>query len=221
MAKAIELEVMDRDRVGKGGARAARREGMVPGIIYGGDIAEPKPVSIAYRTLVKQYETGNFTNTLYMLKLGGEELRVIPREVQVDPVRDFPIHVDFLRVRRGTKIELTIPVEFTNEEASPGIKKGGVLNVVRHEVEVMCPIEEIPESFELDLTGLEIGDSIHGSNLKLGKDVELVITDRDFTIATVAAPTVQEEETEEAEAEEGEEAEAEGGEASEEAKDAE
>ena len=202
MAKALELEVSERERLGKGAARAARREGMVPGIVYGGDLDEPKPVSIAYRTLVKQYETGNFTNTLYMLKVGGEEFRVIPRDVQVDPVRDFPIHVDFLRVRRGTKIELTIPVDFTNEEAAPGIKKGGVLNVVRHEVEVLCPIEEIPESFELDLTGLEIGDTIHGSDLKLGAGVELVITDRDFTIATVAAPTVQEEATDEEGAEE-------------------
>ena len=187
MADIIELEAAVRERVGKGAAREARRQGRVPAVIYG-DKKDPEPISLEYKIVNKQVQTGNFLNTLYMINVGGNKTRVIPRDVQFDPVRDFPMHVDFLRLAKGATITIEVTVNFINEEECPGLKMGGVLNVVRYAVEVTCPADAIPEQFDADLTGLELGDAIHISAITLPDGVEPTITDRDFTVATIAAP---------------------------------
>ncbi len=187
MADIIELEAAVRERVGKGAAREARRQGRVPAVIYG-DKKDPEPISLEYKVVNKQVQTGNFLNTLYMINVGGNKTRVIPRDVQFDPVRDFPMHVDFLRLAKGATITIEVTVNFINEEECPGLKMGGVLNVVRYAIEVTCPADAIPEQFDADLTGLELGDSIHISAITLPDGVAPTITDRDFTVATIAAP---------------------------------
>ena len=187
MADIIELEAAVRERVGKGAAREARRQGRVPAVIYG-DKKDPEPISLEYKIVNKQVQTGNFLNTLYMINVGGNKTRVIPRDVQFDPVRDFPMHVDFLRLAKGATITIEVTVNFINEEECPGLKMGGVLNVVRYAIEVTCPADAIPEQFDADLTGLELGDSIHISAITLPDGVAPTITDRDFTVATIAAP---------------------------------
>jgi large subunit ribosomal protein L25 len=217
MSKVVELKVAARDRVGKGAARATRRAGLVPAVIYG-DKQPPEPIAIERKDLATRIKAGGFLTTLFSVDLNGERSRVIPRDVQFDPVRDFPIHVDFLRLGEGARLDVSVPVNFINEELSPGIKRGGVLNVVRHEIEVNCLADQIPEQLVADLTGYDIGDSLHISAIPLPEGVTPTITDRDFTVATVAAPavlTVEEEEVEEVEGVEGEgeeegEAEAEG-----------
>jgi len=215
MNQSIEMNAEVRERRGKGAARAVRRTGRVPGVIYGGK-QEPRLVSVDPRDIRKGLEAGIFFSTVYNLKIGGETERVIPRDVQMHPIKVMPEHVDFMRVSADTKITVDVPVHFLNEEECPGLKRGGVLNIVRHEVEVYCGVDDIPHGFDLDLTGLDIGDSIHASALALPANVELTITDRDFTIATIAAPTVVSEEETAAEAAataEGAEAPAEGEEA--------
>ena len=187
MADIIELEAAVRERVGKGAAREARRQGRVPAVIYG-DKKDPEPISLEYKTVHMQVQTGNFLNTLYMLNVEGKKTRVIPRDIQFDPVRDFPMHVDFLRLSKGATITIEVTVSFINEEECPGLKMGGVLNVVRHAIEVTCPADAIPEGFDADLTGLELGDSLHISAITLPDGVAPTITDRDFTVATIAAP---------------------------------
>jgi len=215
MAEAIELKAWARDRSGTGGARAERRDGRVPGIVYG-DKQEPQTISVDYRTINRQLQTGHFQSTVFVLDVDGEKTRVIPRGVQLDPVRDFPIHVDFLRLGKDALVTVDVPVRFRNEGASPGLKRGGVLNVVRHEITVRCQPDVIPDHFSVDLTGLEIGDSVHISALKLPEGVRPTITDRDFTVATIVGRAAEEpvpgaEEAEEAEpGEEGAEAAAEG-----------
>ncbi|MEG6510185.1 50S ribosomal protein L25/general stress protein Ctc [Methyloligella sp. 2.7D] len=204
MAEAHELKAWARDNTGTGGARAVRREGRVPAILYG-EKETPEPISVEYKEIWKQYNTGHFRSTVYMLDIEGKKTRVIPRDIQLDPVKDLPLHVDFLRIAEHATITLEVPVHFLNDEAAPGLKRGGVLNVVRHEVEVSCPVDAIPESFEVDLTGLEIGDSIHISAIKMPAGVEPTITDRDFTVATITGRVA------EAAAEEGEEGGAEEG----------
>jgi len=210
MSQTVNITAASRDRAGKGAARAIRREGRVPGVIYG-DKKDPQLVSLEYRELMKQVQTGRFLSTLVDIDVDGTKVRAIPRDVQFDPVRDFIIHVDFLRLGKGAKIAVQVPVHFVNEDASKGLKRGGVLNVVRHEVEVNCPADEIPDGFEIDLAGLDIGDSIHASSVTLPEHVTFTITDRDFTIATIAAPSggASGGEEGEAEAEEAEEAEGE------------
>lgn len=214
------LEAEARETVGKGSARALRRAGRVPAVIYG-DRQDPVSISLPYKELFMKIHGGGFKTTVATIKVGSKSYQVLPKDYQLDPVKDFPIHVDFLRVSKNTVVTVNVPVHFLNEEASPGIKRGGVLNIVRHDVEVHCQADSIPDSIDFDLTGLEIGDSIHISATKLPKGVEPTITDRDFTVATIAAPAVltAEEEagtTEEVDAEavevEGEE-EAEGGDA--------
>ncbi|MDH5412237.1 MAG: 50S ribosomal protein L25/general stress protein Ctc [Alphaproteobacteria bacterium] len=189
-----------RDRAGKGAARAVRRAGRVPAVIYG-DKKDPIMVSLEPRELRKQLHTGHFFSTVYSVEIaGGDKVRVLPRDVQFHPVKDETLHVDFLRVSKSTRTNVMVSCNFVNEDDSPGLTRGGMLNVVRHEVEVVCGVDDIPSEFELDLTGLDIGDSIHASALKLPQGVELTISDRDFTIATIAAPTLKTEEEEEAEA---------------------
>ena len=191
MAEAIELKAWTRGSSGKGGARSQRREGRIPGILYG-DKQEPETISVDYRTIYQQIHTGHFQSTIYVLDIEGKKTRVIPRAVQVDPIRDFPIHVDFLRLGKDAHVTVEVPVRFLNEAASPGLKRGGVLNIVRHEIAVRCPADAIPDHFEVDLTGLEIGDSIHISALKLPEGVRPTITKRDFTVATIVGRAAEE-----------------------------
>ncbi len=208
MAERQSMAAEPRDRAGKGAARATRRAGRVPAVVYG-DKKDPVLVSLDPRDVKKGVDSGTFFATIYDLQLAGKTERVIPRDLQVHPINQLPQHVDFLRVAADTQITVEVPCTFINEEESPGIRRGGVLNVVRYAVEVHCGIDDIPQGFDIDLTGLDIGDSVHASTLTLPNGVELTITDRDFTIATVAAPTVVAEETaaEAAEGEEGEEGE--------------
>lgn len=203
MADFMELKAETRERIGKGGSRELRRQERVPAVVYG-DAKDPESVSLAYGDVWQQVQTGTFLSTVFMLDVGGNKTRVIPREVQVDPVRDFPIHVDFLRLGEGASITVEVPVSFINEADSPGLKRGGVLNVVRHTVEVLCPADAIPEVLEADVSQLDIGDSLHISAISLPDDVEPTITDRDFTIVTVAGRMAEEETVDEEELEEGE-----------------
>ena len=185
MAELIELKATAREGTGKMANRALRKQKKVPAVVYGGE-ADPENVTLEYKAVWQNYQTGHFLSTVYLLDVDGKQERVIPRDVQVDPVRDFPIHVDFMRVSKSSRIDVAVPVHFVNEEASPGLKRGGVLNIVRHEIELSCPADSIPESLTIDLTGLEIGDSIHISAVKLPAGVTPVIAARDFTVASVA-----------------------------------
>ena len=207
-----------RERAGKGAARAARREGWVPGVLYGGG-AGPVSIRLRVNEVTRAHEAGRMKAHLAKIDVPGQDYLqpVIAREVQVDPVSDFPIHVDLMRVDESTRIDVEIPVHFLNEELSPGLKRGGVLNIVRHTIEVYAPATAIPEYFEADVTGLDIGDAVHISSIKMPEGVTPTITDRDFTIATIAAPSaLRSEEAEEAAAPEEEEAPAAEGEAKEE-----
>src|SRR5690606_7897409 len=159
----------------------------VPAVIYG-DKKAPELITVSYKDVYALYQTGTFTSNLLNIDIGGRTERVIPRDVQREPVRDFIIHVDFLRLGKNATITVDVPVHFINHEASPGLKAGGVLNIVRHEIELACPAESIPELIEVDLTGYEMGSSIHISSVKLPAGVKPTITDRDFTVATVLAP---------------------------------
>lgn len=212
MADILELKAELREGAGKGAAREARRNGLVPAVIYG-DKQAPTTITVSRRELEVKLKTGLFLSTLLNVEVGGDVTRVIPKDVQFDPVKDFPIHVDFLRLGKGAKITVDIQVQFINEELSPGLVRGGVLNVVRFSIEVNCPADAIPEAFEVDLTGLDIGDAIHVSAIAFADGVEPTISDRDFTVATIASPAVEEVEPDEdediegIEGEEGEEGE--------------
>jgi large subunit ribosomal protein L25 len=188
-----EIKATARPHAGKGAARQVRREGKVPGVIYG-DKQPAVIVALDSNDLAKVIGKGKFLTTLFTLDVDGKQTRVIPRDVQLDPVKDFAIHVDFQRVGPGGKIRVNVPCKFVNEGASPGLKRGGALNIVRHDVEVICSADAIPAFFEFDLTGLEIGRSIHISATKLPEGVTTVIRDRDFTVATIAGAKAQEEE---------------------------
>jgi large subunit ribosomal protein L25 len=190
------LSASAREPSGKGGARAIRREGRIPGIIYGGD-EPPVPVSLPYKDVDQRIHAGGFLTTVFTLDVDGKPVRVIPRDYQLDPVKDFPLHVDFLRITAGSVLTIEIPVRFINEEQSPGLKRGGVLNIVRHEIEVTCPAEAIPSEFVCDLAGLDINDSVHISAVTLPEGVRPTIRDRDFTIATIASPAGLKDEAEE------------------------
>ena len=185
-----------RTRAGKGAARAARRDGRVPGIVYGGT-EPPQPISVNRRELVVEVEKGAFSSRLLDLSIDGQNASVLPREVQAHPVTDAPMHVDFMRVTGATQINVMVAMVFTDEEESPGLKRGGVLNVVRHQIEFLCRADAIPDEITASLAGLDIGDGIHISDITLPDGVQPVISDRDFTIATVAAPTIHVEEEDE------------------------
>jgi large subunit ribosomal protein L25 len=190
MSDTINMSATKRDRAGKGSARAARRSGLIPAVIYGGKTA-PETINIndnAFRKLMSQ--PGIMSNVI-SLDVEGNKTNVLPRDIQFHPVTDYPLHVDFLRITATSTVTVLIPVIFTNEDASPGLKGGGVLNVVRHEIEMVCSATSIPESLTVDLSGTEIGDSLHISAVTLPENSQLTITDRDFTIATIAAPTVE------------------------------
>jgi large subunit ribosomal protein L25 len=188
MSDITTLVAQPRDRAGKGVARATRREGRVPAVIYGGK-EPPVLVALEMKDLARRAHGASFFTHLLELDVGGKKHRVLPRDVQFHPLKDHPIHVDFLRVSADATIEVAVPVEFINQEASPGLKRGGALNIVRHEVELICPVEAIPDHITVDMTGFEVGDSVHISHVKLPAGVTPAITDRDFTIATVTAPS--------------------------------
>jgi large subunit ribosomal protein L25 len=207
MSQSYELKATTRDRVGTGAARATRREGWIPAVIYG-EKKPPVAISIPYKESFLRLHEGGFLTTVATVNVDGEKVQVIPRDYQLDPVRDFLIHVDFLRIGKNTRLTLEIPCQFINEEESPGLKRGGVLNVVRYTIEVECPADAIPDTFICDLTGMDINDSLHISAIVLPEGVEPTIRDRDFTIVTIASPAGL---TEEAEEEEGVEEELEEG----------
>jgi large subunit ribosomal protein L25 len=201
MADILTLAAERRERAGKGTARAARRDGQVPAVIYGNK-EDPVMITVERRRLERELQNPNFFIHLLDVVVDGTPHRVLPREAQYHPVTDRPMHVDFLRYSATRKVTVEVPVHFENEDEAPGIRQGGVLNVVRHAIEVQCTADRIPDGFAIDLTGLEVGDSIHASAVTLPEGVEFTITDRDFTIATIAAPTVAVTEEEEGEGEE-------------------
>ena len=177
-----------RSGTGKGAARQARRDNMVPGVVYGGGV-DPLPIEVPFNELLKRLKAGRFLSTLFNLQVEGQEdVRVICRDVQRDVVKDLPIHFDLMRLRRTSKINLFIPVEFINEEAAPGIKRGGMLTVVRPEVELVVTAGDIPEKITVDLSGLQIGDTVTISSVDLPAGTKPTI-DRDFVIANIAAPS--------------------------------
>ena len=188
MSDALTLPAEARERAGKGASRVLRREGRVPAVIYGGK-EEPTTIHIEAKELVRQLGSGHFMNSIVMVEVGGKPVRTIPKDVALHPVTDRPLHADFLRLSKDAKIQVAVPVVFVNEEASPGIKKGGVLNVVRHDLELVCESDKIPDEIVLDVTGLDVGDSIHISHVTLPEGSVSAITDRDFTIATIVAPS--------------------------------
>jgi large subunit ribosomal protein L25 len=190
MAEVVEIPATARPRAGKGAARAVRRQGKVPAVIYG-EKKEPETIALDANELWKVVQRGRFLSTVLDINVDGQKRRVLPREIQLDPVKDLPIHVDFQRVGASDYVRVVVPVRFINEGASPGLKRGGVLNVVRHEIEVTCPPDRIPEAITVDLTGLEIGRSIHISSVPLGEGVQPTIK-RDFTVATIAGKKVEE-----------------------------
>jgi large subunit ribosomal protein L25 len=188
MSDVLNLPAEARERAGKGASRALRRDGRTPAVIYGGNQA-PVQIHVEEKELVKQLMTGHFFNSIVEIEVDGKTVRTLPKDVAFNPVSDRPIHADFLRLTLDSKVTVQVPVVFVNEEASPGLKKGGVLNIVRHELELVCPNEEIPAEINVDVTGKDVGDSIHISEVTLPKGVESAISDRDFTIATLVAPS--------------------------------
>ena len=188
MSDTLHLPAETRDRAGKGASRALRREGRVPAVVYGGK-EEPLAIHVEEKLLRKQLGTGHFFNSVVDVEVGGKTLRTLPKDVAFHPVTDRPLHVDFLRISKDSKINVNVPVVFINEEESPGLKRGGVLNIVRHELDLICASNIIPEEISIDVTGFDVGDSIHISHVKLPTGVESAITDRDYTIATIIAPS--------------------------------
>jgi large subunit ribosomal protein L25 len=187
MSQVKTLAAVARDRVGKGAARAVRREGRTPAVIYGaGQPAEA--IALDSNQARQLIYAGHFLTTVFEIDVEGRKTRAIPRDYQLDPVKDFPVHIDFFRLAEGQTITVEVPVHFVRQEASPGLKRGGTLNIVRHTIELVVPSDAIPESIEADLTGLDINDSLHISAIKLPEGARPTITDRDFTVATIAVP---------------------------------
>ena len=197
MSEQLTLPAETRDRAGKGASRALRRDGRVPAVIYG-EKKEPLSVHVEEKLLSKILRTGHFMNSVVMIDVDGTSHRTLPKAVDFHPVTSTPIHVDFLRIGEHTTVTVAIPVRFDNEAASPGLKRGGVLNVVQHVIELVCDAASIPDELHVDLTGLEIGDSIHISQVTLPEGVKPAIDDRDFTVATLVAPSAMKSEEDEA-----------------------
>ena len=202
MSEQLTLPAEQRERAGKGASRELRRNGRVPAVIYG-DKKEPVSVHVEEKLLARMLSTGHFMNTVVMVDAGGKPHRTLPKDVQFHPVSSRPIHVDFLRIGEHSQVHVNVPVHFTNEETSPGIKRGGVLNIVRHDLELICDAAQIPGQIEISLDGLDIGDSIHISSITLPKGSKSAIDDRDFTIATVVAPSAMKSEEGDTETEAG------------------
>ena len=223
MSEQLTLPAEARDRAGKGASRALRREGRVPAVVYG-EKKEPLSIHVEERLLTRMLSTGHFMNSVIMIDYKGKPQRTLPKAVDFHPVTSRPIHVDFLRISEHTKVHVAVPVRFDNDEASPGLKRGGVLNVVQHELQLVCDAAHIPNEIHIPLDGLDIGDSVHISEVNLPEGVLPANQDEDFTVATIVAPSAmkaEEEETapagevptlEEGEEGEGEETSEEGGE---------
>ena len=193
MAAIKQLAAVTRSGTGKGAARAARREGRVPAVIYGGGV-NPEPISVDFKDVTKLIFAGHFLTTIFELDMDGRKERVLPRDYQLDVVTDWPVHVDFLRLTPGSRVRIGVPVHVENREASPGLKKGGTVNLVLHTVEVLAPADNIPESITIDLTGLDFADSVHVSDLKLPEGCRPVPAKTDLTVVTIVPPTVMPEE---------------------------
>ncbi len=189
MDKVEELSAKKRISSGTGNSRHIRSEGDVPAIIYG-ENKDPVLISVESKIIKKLINQPGFFSKQFDLKVGTDLYRVLPKDLQIHPVKETIVHLDFLRIGENTKVVVSVPVKFINENLCPGLKTGGVINIVRHEVEVKSPVNKIPQILEIDLNGLEVGDSIHISNVNLDSEVKPTITDRDFTIATIAPPTV-------------------------------
>ena len=188
MSEALTLAAEARERAGKGASRELRRQGRVPAVVYGGK-EPPLGIHVEEKELSRLLGTGHFSNSLVMVDVGGQQLRTLPKDVHFHPVTDRPLHVDFLRLARDAKVEVAVPVVFVNEEDSPGLKRGGVLNVVRHELDLVCDADRIPDDITIDVAGLDVGDSIHINQIALPEGAVSAITERDFTIATIVAPS--------------------------------
>jgi large subunit ribosomal protein L25 len=188
MSDTLHLPAETRERAGKGASRALRREGRVPAVVYGGN-EEPLAIHVEEKLLIKQLGTGHFFNSVVEVEVGGKTVKTLPKDVAFHPVSDRPLHADFLRLTGNAKVHVEVPVIFTNEAASPGLKRGGVLNIVRHELELVCEADKIPDDIAIDVTGFDVGDSIHISHVTLPAGSASAITDRDFTIATIVAPS--------------------------------
>ena len=188
MSDQLTLSAETRERAGKGASRAMRREGRVPAVIYGAN-QEPLSIHVEEKALVKMLSTGHFMNSVIMIDVAGGPARTLPKDVQFHPVTDRPLHVDFLRIGEHTVVHVNVPVRFVNEDEAPGLTRGGVLNVVRHDLELVCDAASIPEEVLIDLTGYDLGESIHISSVSLPEGARSAIEGRDFTIATIVAPS--------------------------------
>jgi large subunit ribosomal protein L25 len=188
MSEQLTLSAETRDRAGKGASRALRREGRVPAVVYGGN-EDPLSNHVEEKELRRQLGTGHFFNSIVEVEVGGKKVRTLPKDVAFHPVSDRPLHADFLRVSKDAKVHVNVPVVFINEENSPGLKKGGVLNIVHHSLDLVVEADKIPDEITIDVTGLDVGDSIHISSITLPEGSRSAIDDRDFTIATVVAPS--------------------------------
>jgi large subunit ribosomal protein L25 len=193
MAEVKQLAATTRPRTGKGAARSIRREGRIPGVIYGGGEA-PQPISLDYKQTNLAIYSGHFLTTVFEVDIAGKKERVIPRDYQLEVVKDTALHVDFLRLKPGSRLRVEVPVRFIHQDQSPGLKRGGTLNIVRHTVEMIVPADAIPESITGDLAGLDINDSLHISAFQLPEGCKPAISGRDFTVATIAPPTTYKEE---------------------------
>jgi large subunit ribosomal protein L25 len=188
MSDLLTLSAETRERAGKGASRAMRREGRVPAVVYGNK-QEALAIHLEEKALIQAMANGHFMNTVVMIDGVGENVRTLPKDVQFHPVTDRPLHVDFLRIGEHTTVHVNVPVVFIDEEKAPGIKRGGVLNIVRHELELICDAAEIPDHIDISLDGLDVGASIHISSVTLPSGSKSAIDDRDFTIATIVAPS--------------------------------
>ncbi|HEX8374870.1 MAG TPA: 50S ribosomal protein L25/general stress protein Ctc [Geminicoccaceae bacterium] len=194
MAETITFAAERRETAGTGPARALRRAGKIPAIVYGGH-EKPLQVALTFKEVKRQVTTNaRFFSSVVELDLDGEKVRVLPREAQLHPVTDDPLHVDFMRAEAGALVTVGVPVRFINEQQAPGLKRGGVLNIVRREVELLCPADRIPAEIVADLSGLDINESLHISAVQLPEGVRPTITDRDFTIASIKPPSTEVEE---------------------------
>ncbi|MXV43680.1 50S ribosomal protein L25/general stress protein Ctc [Saccharibacter sp. 17.LH.SD] len=191
MAKLTTLQISERAKAGKGAARATRRDGMVPGVIYGGK-QEPRLVSIDPRIITKELHRGGWQSRLYQFSVGGEQVHALIRDIQFHPVSDAPIHIDFLRLVPGQQVHVQVGIVFEGEEEAPGVKRGGVLNIARHAVDVRVPVEDIPEHFTVDLSKLDINDNVRWDDLKGTEKSTPVLQIPNFVIASIAPPSVEE-----------------------------
>ncbi|HEY0958456.1 MAG TPA: 50S ribosomal protein L25/general stress protein Ctc [Novosphingobium sp.] len=188
MSDTLNLPAETRDRAGKGASRALRREGRVPAVVYGGN-EEPLAIHVEEKELRRQLSTGHFFNSVVEVEVGGKKVRTLPKDVAFHPVTDRPLHADFLRISKDAKVHVNVPVVFINEEKSPGLKKGGVLNIVHHALDLICEADKIPDEITIDVTGLDVGDSIHIDSIKLPAGTQDGSHERDLTIATIVAPS--------------------------------